>query len=179
MLWRLCLFLCESKSTLFDLPKSEYNKETVVKIYLQHCSRTVQPKCLSVCSSFYRGQFPEPERVQGGSAQRLFVKNGAIPTLLSDNLVLLNQRLWVCFSICYWLFKWWSAEWCTLFLIDRFGHLTQARTDMVKLTTLLTVFIIALEAKFAVMERGITFPTRAWDVWPITTHWVNWPIRAQ
>ncbi len=33
-----------------------------VKLYLQHCSRTVQRKYSSVCSAFYRGLFPEPGR---------------------------------------------------------------------------------------------------------------------
>ncbi len=32
----------------------------MVKLYLQHCSRTVQRKYLSVCSAFYGGLFPEP-----------------------------------------------------------------------------------------------------------------------
>ncbi len=35
----------------------------MVKLYLQHCSRTVQPKYSSVCSAFYGGLFPEPGRV--------------------------------------------------------------------------------------------------------------------
>ncbi len=37
--------------------------ETVFKLYLQHCSRTVQCKYSSVRSVFYRGLFPEPGRV--------------------------------------------------------------------------------------------------------------------
>ncbi len=28
------------------------------------------------------------------------------------------------------------------------------------------------------MERGVTFPTSACGVRPITMHWVSWPIRA-
>ncbi len=31
----------------------------MVKLYLQHCSRTVQPKYSDVFSTFYRGLFPE------------------------------------------------------------------------------------------------------------------------
>ncbi len=32
--------------------------------------------------------------------------------------------------------------------------------------------------KLTIMVRGITFPTRACGVRPITMHWVSWPIRA-
>ncbi len=46
---------------------------------------------------------------------------------------------------------------------------------MVKLRTLLTVFILKAEA--AIMERGVTFP-RACGVRPITIHCASWPIRA-
>ncbi len=31
----------------------------------------------------------------------------------------------------------------------------------------------------SIMLRGVTFLPHGWDVRPITTHWVNWPIRAQ
>ncbi len=37
--------------------------KSVVKLYLQHCSRTVQRKYLTVCNTFYEGLFPEPGRV--------------------------------------------------------------------------------------------------------------------
>ncbi len=68
--------------------------------------------------------------------------------------------------------------------IDWLGHLhfqnvTRAWTDMVKPTTLLTVVLIALESWSSIMLRGVTFLPHGWDVRPITTHWVNWPIRAQ
>ncbi len=49
---------------------------------------------------------------------------------------------------------------------------------MVKLRTLLTVFTFILKAKAAIMERGVTFPTRACGVRPITMHCASWPIRA-
>ncbi len=32
--------------------------------------------------------------------------------------------------------------------------------------------------KLVIIVRGVTFPTRACGVWPITMHWVSWPIRA-
>lgn len=73
--------------TLFGLPKVDVVRNPVVEIYLQQCSRTVQPTCSSLCSLFYRGQFPEPMRVQGGCAQKLLQKKKwAIPTLLGQTV---------------------------------------------------------------------------------------------
>ncbi len=37
--------------------------KSVVKLCLQHSSRTVQPKYLSLCSAFYGELFPEPGKV--------------------------------------------------------------------------------------------------------------------
>ncbi len=41
---------------------------------------------------------------------------------------------------------------------------------MVKLRTLLTIFTFILKLKLAIMEGGVTFPTRACGVRPITMH---------
>ncbi len=55
MSWRRCAFRCESESTMFGLPNEVHNQKSVVKLYLQHCSRTDQRKYLSVFSVFYGG----------------------------------------------------------------------------------------------------------------------------
>ncbi len=64
MSWRRCAFRCESESTMFGLPNEVHNQKSVVKLYLQHCSRTVQRKYLSVFSVFYGGLCPDPGREQ-------------------------------------------------------------------------------------------------------------------
>ncbi len=43
------------------------------------------------------------------------------------------------------------------------------RLELIKLTRKL---------KLAIMIRGVTFPMCTCGVWPITMHWVSWPIRA-
>ncbi len=40
------------------------------------------------------------------------------------------------------------------------------------------LYIYFEKLKLAIMEMGITFPTRACGVRPITMHFVSWPIRA-
>ncbi len=57
MSWRRC----ESETTLFGLPK-RIQLESVVKLYLQHCSRAVQHKYSSLCGTIHGGLFPEPGR---------------------------------------------------------------------------------------------------------------------
>ncbi len=52
---------CERETTLFGMQKRT-RLEISVKLYLQHCSRTVQHKYWSVCSAFNRGLCPEPGR---------------------------------------------------------------------------------------------------------------------
>ncbi len=49
---------------------------------------------------------------------------------------------------------------------------------MGKLRTLLTVFTLIRKLKLVIMERGVTFLTRACGVRPITMLCVSWPIRA-
>ncbi len=50
---------------------------------------------------------------------------------------------------------------------------------MVKLRTLLTVFTLVLKVEAGDYGKGgVTFPTRACGVQPITMHWVSWPISA-
>ncbi len=50
---------CERETTLFGIQK---RYKSVVKLYLQHCSRTLQPK-YCVCSAICAGLCPEPGRV--------------------------------------------------------------------------------------------------------------------
>ncbi len=49
---------------------------------------------------------------------------------------------------------------------------------MVKPRTLLTVFTLILKAKAGDFGKGRYISDVACGVWPITMHWVNWPIRA-
>ncbi len=59
---RRCVFLGESKSTLFDLPKVDaFTNHRLRLVY----NRKAQPKCLYLCNTFYGRQFCEPRRVQG------------------------------------------------------------------------------------------------------------------
>ncbi len=118
-------------------------------------------------------------------------------------------------SICYWLFKCWVLSCVCAHETERQGHITvesavlttacvvQTHTSiitvsvtrlcspfglelMVKLRTLLAVFIFTLKAEARVtfalhtytLLRGVTFPTHACGVQSITMHWVSWPIRA-
>ncbi len=48
---------------------------------------------------------------------------------------------------------------------------------MVKLRTLLTLHLF-WKLKLTIMERGVTFPTHACGVGPLTMHCASWPIRA-
>ncbi len=76
--------------------KRGHNYKSVVKLYLQHCSRTVQPKYYSVCSAIYREQFPEPGRValayNTGLHKSCFYKVGQFQ-LSKDSLTLLTHSL--------------------------------------------------------------------------------------
>ncbi len=56
------MFLCESKSTLFGLPKIDaIRNHWLVFVY----NKTAQPKCSNLCNAFYGRQLREPRRVQG------------------------------------------------------------------------------------------------------------------
>ncbi len=75
----------------------------MVKLYLQHCSRTVQPKYSDVCSAFYGGLFPDPGRedynASCSDSQAVstftYVKN--LP-LMNQTRVLSSVELACCFS---------------------------------------------------------------------------------
>ncbi len=104
---RRCVFLGESKSTLFWLPKVDAIRNHWLRFVY---NTTAQPKCSNLCNAFYARQFREPSRVQGWLCTKAISKKkkGKF-RLCYDNLALLNQQLYVCFvissSICYWLFK--------------------------------------------------------------------------
>ncbi len=70
--------------------KRGHNYKSVVKLYLQHCSGTVQPKYYSVCSAFYGGLFPEPVSSLPSVHKGCFYKVGQFQ-LYKDSLVLSTQ----------------------------------------------------------------------------------------
>ncbi len=76
MSWRRCVSLWKRK--YFFWASKRGHKKSVVKLCLQHCSRTVQPKYLSVCSAFYGGLFPDHGRVayNAGLLKDCFYKVG-------------------------------------------------------------------------------------------------------
>ncbi len=67
---RHCVYLCESKSTWFGLPKVDaiWN-HWLIFVY----NRTAQPICSNLCNTFNGRQFREPRRL-AVCAQRLFKK---------------------------------------------------------------------------------------------------------
>ncbi len=90
------VFRCESESTLVWTSNRGHNYKSLVKLYLQHCSRTVQPKYYSVCSTFYGRLFPEPGRVayNAGLHKGCFYKVGQFQ-LCKDSLALLTHSKYV------------------------------------------------------------------------------------
>ncbi len=57
---RLCVFLYESKSTLFGLPKVDAFRNHWLRLVY---NTTAQPKCSNFCNAFYGWQFCDPRRV--------------------------------------------------------------------------------------------------------------------
>ncbi len=79
------MFLGESKSTLFGLPKVDaFRNHWLRYVY----NRTAQPKCSNLCNGFYGRQFREPSRVKGWLCMKA-KKKGQFQ-LCYDNLALLN-----------------------------------------------------------------------------------------
>ncbi len=66
------MFLCESKSTLFGLPKVDAIRNHWLKFVY---NTTAQPKCSNLCNAFYGRQFCEPSRVQGWLCTKAISKN--------------------------------------------------------------------------------------------------------
>ncbi len=90
---RRCVFLCESKSTLFGLPKVDAIRNHWLRFVY---NTTAQPKCLNLYNAFYGRQFSEPSRVQGWLCKKAISKKKKKKgqfRLCYDNLPLLNQRL--------------------------------------------------------------------------------------
>ncbi len=61
------MFLCESKSTLFGLPKVDAIRNHWLRFVY---NTTAQPKCLNLCNAFYGRQFREPSRAQGSTKKK-------------------------------------------------------------------------------------------------------------
>ncbi len=57
MTGKRCVFLCESKSTLFGLMKVDAIRNHWLRFVY---NRTAQPKCSNLCNAFYGRQFHEP-----------------------------------------------------------------------------------------------------------------------
>ncbi len=55
------MFLCESKSTLFGLPKVDAIRIHWLRFVY---NTTAQPKYSNLCNAFYGRQFREPSRIQ-------------------------------------------------------------------------------------------------------------------
>ncbi len=94
------VFCCESN--LFAFPKEDTSRNhKLYKLYLQHCSRTVQPKYLSVCSAFYGGLFPDPGRVAYNVNTMNVCEHYKVGPFQrrKDSLVLLTRSLQVHFDI--------------------------------------------------------------------------------
>ncbi len=62
------MFLGESKSTLFGLPKVDAIKNHWLRFVY---NRTAQLKCSNLCNAFYERQFYEPRREQGQLFQKI------------------------------------------------------------------------------------------------------------
>ncbi len=95
MSWRCCVSLWKRKYFVWTSNRG-HNYKSLVKLYLQHCSRTVQPKYYSVCSTFYGRLFPEPGRVayNAGLHKGCFYKVGQFQ-LCKDSLALLTHSKYV------------------------------------------------------------------------------------
>ncbi len=118
-----------------------------------------------------------------------------------------SESATVCFvislSICYWLFK--CGVLCVTHCVCERECVCEGNRSRVYSpseivltaacvqihTSIITVSVTWLSSplglelikliwnlKLAIMESGLTFPTRAFVVRPITMHWVSWPIRA-
>ncbi len=72
---RRCVFLCESKNTLFGLSKVDAIRNHWLRLVY---NRAAQPKCWNLCNAFYGQQFCEPRykvfEYKACCAQRLFKK---------------------------------------------------------------------------------------------------------
>ncbi len=122
-------------------------------------NRTAQPRCYH--NAFYGWQFREPRR--GGNSDFAIlcacVCESGRHGHTTAACVLQTHTCIITVSV---------TQLCSSFGLEL----------MVKLRTLLTVFTFIWKLKLAIMERGVTFPTRACGVRPITMHCVRWPIRA-
>ncbi len=93
------MFLCESKSTLFCLPKVDAIRNHWLRFVY---NTTAQPKCSNLCNALYGRQFCEPSRVQGWLCMKdiyiyiyiyIYILKKSQLRLCYDNLAFLNQQL--------------------------------------------------------------------------------------
>ncbi len=68
---RSCVFLCESKSTLFGLLKVDAIRNHWLRFVY---NTTAQPKCSNLCNAFYGRLFCEFSRVQGWLCMKVIKK---------------------------------------------------------------------------------------------------------
>ncbi len=88
---RRCVFLCESKSTLFGLPKVDAIRNHWLRFVY---NTTAQPKCLNLYNAFYGRQFSEPSRVQGWLCKKAISKKKKKKKVNSD-FAMTICRFWI------------------------------------------------------------------------------------
>ncbi len=157
------MLLYKSKSNLFGRPKVYTIRNHWLRLIY---NTTAQPKCSNLCNAFYGRLFCEPS-TRLAVHEGYFWKKGKF-WLCYDNLVLLNQRLWLDESgtgtrnrhksshvSCF------NRGLCTKNTYEHHHHsvchttLFPSRLElMVKLTTLLTVFIFTLKAEARDYGKG-------------------------
>ncbi len=85
---RRCVFLCESKSTLFVLLKVDAVRNHWLRsVY----NRTAQPKCSNLCNAFYGRPFREPSRVQGWLCTKAISKKKRV----NSDFAVTIWRFWI------------------------------------------------------------------------------------
>ncbi len=200
------VFLGESKSTLFDLPKVDAFRNHWLRFVFD---TTAQPKCSNLCNAFYGWQFREPSRLQDwlheGYLKKKRVNSNFAITIwcfwINDyKYVLLLVQVFAidfkCGVLCV------TRRACVCVCVRGTGShhsgvyspseiiltaacVLQIHTSIITMsvTRLCSPFGLELikltrKLKLAFMVRVVTFLTRACGVRPITMYSVSWPIRA-
>ncbi len=89
---RRCVFLCESKSTLFGLPKVDAIRNHWLRFVY---NTTAQPKCSNLCNAFYGRQFREPSRVQGWLCTKAISKKKKKKKRVNTDFTMTIWRFWI------------------------------------------------------------------------------------
>ncbi len=105
MTGKRCVFLCESKSTLFGLMKVDAIRNHWLRFVY---NRTAQPKCSNLCNAFYGRQFHEPSIYYKVNCEQRLSKRKRV----NSDFALTIWRFWISdfkyvisSSICNLLFK--------------------------------------------------------------------------